>query len=156
MKSKTFLSYNLSVILLFCPSWSCIILCSINRFTSLCKNLFTRVSSRSFPMLCASFSMLDGPSGTGYDEVGVPVHGCWDTRDVSVDTVSLSGLGVTCLPRDPRFAGSNPAEVDGCFQDVKILSTCPLGGTLSWESWVWDFRLVKEPQAWTNSPLSKI
>ena len=30
-----------------------------------------------------------------------------------------------------RFAGSNPAEVDGFFQDVKILSTSPPGGTLS-------------------------
>ena len=30
------------------------------------------------------------------------------------------------------------------------------GGTLSWGSRVWDFRLVKEPQAWKNRPLSKI
>ena len=44
-----------------------------------------------------------------------------------VDTVGLGGLGVTCSPRDPRFTGSNPAEVDGFFQDVKILSTSPLG-----------------------------
>ena len=28
--------------------------------------------------------------------------------------------------REPRFAGSNPTEVDGFFQDVKILSTSPL------------------------------
>ena len=35
-------------------------------------------------------------------------------------------------PRDPRFAGSNPTEVDGFFfQDVKILSTSPPGGTLA-------------------------
>ena len=44
--------------------------------------------------------------------------------------VGLGGLGVTCSPRDPRFAGSNPAEVDGFFQGVKILSTSPPGGTL--------------------------
>ena len=37
--------------------------------------------------------------------------------------VGLGGLGVTCSPPDPRFAGSNPAKVDGFFQDVKILST---------------------------------
>ena len=37
--------------------------------------------------------------------------------------VGHGGLGVTCLSRDPRFSGSNPAEVDGFFQDVKILST---------------------------------
>ena len=30
--------------------------------------------------------------------------------------VSLGDLGVTCSPRDPRFAGSNTAEVDGFFR----------------------------------------
>ena len=30
-----------------------------------------------------------------------------------VCVVGLGGLGVTCSPRDPRFAGSNPAEIDG-------------------------------------------
>ena len=35
--------------------------------------------------------------------------------------VGLGGLGVTCSPPDPRFAGSNSAEVNGFFQDVKIL-----------------------------------
>ena len=48
--------------------------------------------------------------------------------------VGLGGLGVPCSPRDPRFAGSNPAEVDGFFQDAKILSRSPTGGTLSWGS----------------------
>ena len=33
--------------------------------------------------------------------------------------VCLGGLGVTCSPRDPRFAGSNPAEVDGFFPEDK-------------------------------------
>ena len=46
--------------------------------------------------------------------------------------VVLGGLGVTCSLRDPRLACSNPAEVDGFFQDVKILSTSPPRGTLSW------------------------
>ena len=54
------------------------------------------------------------------------------------------------------FEGSSPAEVDGFFHDVKILSTSPPGGTLSRGSRVWDFRLVKELQAWKNRPLSKI
>jgi hypothetical protein len=35
-------------------------------------------------MPCASFSMLDGPGGTGCDEVRFPVHGGWDSRDVGV------------------------------------------------------------------------
>ena len=45
--------------------------------------------------------------------------------------VGLGGLRVTCSPRDPGFAGSNPAEVDGFFQYLNILSTSPPGGTLS-------------------------
>ena len=57
------------------------------------------------------------------------------TADYATDfylvIVGLGDLGVTCSPRGPRFVGSNPIEVDGFFQDVKILSTSPLGGTLS-------------------------
>ena len=53
-----------------------------------------------------------------------------EDRRLKVFEVVLGGLGVTCSPRDPRFAGSNPAEVDGFFQDVKNLST----STLSCES----------------------
>ena len=53
---------------------------------------------------------------------------------VSIFKVGLGGLGVTCSPRDPKFAGSNPAEVDELFQDVKMLNTNPSGGTLSWGS----------------------
>ena len=82
----------------------------------------------------------------------------WNLRNKPegfVVAVGLGGLGVTCLPRDPRFAVSNPVEVDGFFQEVKTLSTGPPIGTLGWRSRV-DFRLVKEPQAWKNKPLSKI
>ena len=42
--------------------------------------------------------------------------------------VGLGGLGVTCSPRNPRFASSNPTEVDEFFQDVKLLSTSHPGG----------------------------
>ena len=35
-------------------------------------------------MPCASFSLLDGPGEIDYD---VPVHGCWDSRDVIVAAV---------------------------------------------------------------------
>ena len=55
--------------LFFCPSWSCTIICYINRFTSLCKNLFNLlewVFGRSFSMPCASFSMLDSPGWKWY------------------------------------------------------------------------------------------
>ena len=48
----------------------------------------------------------------------------------SIFVTLISLVGVTCSPRDPRFTGSNPAEVDGLFQDVKILSTSPPEGTL--------------------------
>ena len=47
--------------------------------------------------------------------------------------VGLGGIGVTCSPRDPTFVGSNPADVDGFFQDVKIMNTSPPGRTLSRE-----------------------
>ena len=53
-----------------------------------------------------------------------------------------------------RVAGSNLAEVDGFFQDVKILSASPSGRTLKHGSRVSNFRLVKEPQPWKNRPLS--
>ena len=33
--------------------------------------------------------------------------------------VGHGGLGVTCSPRDPRFAGSNQAEVDVFFSGRK-------------------------------------
>ena len=41
----------------------------------------------------------------------------------------LGGVGETWSPRDPRFAGSIPAEVDGFLQDVKMLNSSALGGT---------------------------
>ena len=44
----------------------------------------TSVFSRSFSIPCASFSMLDWPGKTGCD---VPVHSCWDSRDVIVTAV---------------------------------------------------------------------
>ena len=37
--------------------------------------------------------------------------------------VGFGGLAVPCSPRYPRFVDSSPAEVNGFFQDVKILST---------------------------------
>ena len=37
--------------------------------------------------------------------------------------ILLGDLGVMRSPRYRRFAGSSPAEVDGFFQGVKILST---------------------------------
>ena len=47
-------------------------------------------------------------------------------------------------PLDPRFAGSNPAGIDGLFQSVKILSMTSFGCR---GSRVLDLRHVKEPQA---------
>ena len=35
---------------------------------------------------------------------------------IQIMIVGLGGLVVTCSPRDPRFAGSNSAEVDGFFR----------------------------------------
>ena len=53
---------------------------------------------------------------------------------VTLLEVGLGGLGVTCSPRYLRFTGSNLAGVDGFLQDIKILSTSPPRGTLSWVS----------------------
>ena len=53
------------------------------------------------------------------------------TKVINTLIVGLGNLGVTCSPRDPKFAGSNPAEVDGVFHGVKILSSSPPGGTLT-------------------------
>ena len=48
-------------------------------------------------------------------------HGSYVLGDSTYPTiVGLCALGVTCSPRDPRFAGSNPAEVNGFFQDFKL------------------------------------
>ena len=55
----------------------------------------------------------------------------WKKENETTNFDNYGGLGVTCLPRDPRFTGSNPAKVDGFFQDVKILSTSPPGGSLN-------------------------
>ena len=60
-----------------------------------------------------------------------------------ISLVGLGRLGVTCSPRDPRFAGSNPAEVDGFYSGHKNPEQKSSGrdfnlGVLS---------LVKEPQA---------
>ena len=50
--------------------------------------------------------------------------------------IFFSELGICCrvIMEDARFADSNPSEVDGFFQDVKLLSTSPPGRTLSWGS----------------------
>ena len=53
-------------------------------------------------------------------------------QNINFSFLVLSSLRVMCTPRDPKFAGSNPAEVDGFFQDIKILSISPLGGNKLW------------------------
>ena len=68
-----------------------------------------------------------------------------------MNLVVLGGLGVTCSSRDPGFAGSNPTEVDGFVQDVKILSTSPPGGPESEIS-----GSLKNLKPEKNRPLSKI
>ena len=61
---------------------------------------------------------------------------------------------------DPRWSWGNVLASRSwsrwISQDVQILIRSPLGGTLSWGYRVWDFRLVKEPQAWKKRPPSKI
>ena len=40
---------------------------------------------------------------------------------IHMGVVGLGCLGVPCSPRDPRFAGSNPAEDDGFLSRRKSL-----------------------------------
>ena len=60
--------------------------------------------------------------------------------------VGLSDLGVLASSRS-KVQGSNPAEVDRFFQDIKVLNSSPPRGTLNRGSRVGDFRLLKEFQA---------
>ena len=60
-------------------------------------------------------------------------------------TVGLGGFGVTCSPGDQRFAGSNPAEVDGFSSGRKNPEHKFPGRDFKLGIRVWDFRLVKEP-----------
>ena len=49
------------------------------------QNLYSlEFFSRRFSVTCVPFSMLGGPSETGYDEVHILVHGGWGSGDVSV------------------------------------------------------------------------
>ena len=43
----------------------------------------------------------------------------WNGTQLCPVHVGPGGLRVTCSHRDPRFAGSNPTEDNGFFQDVK-------------------------------------
>ena len=61
-----------------------------------------------------------------------------EERRLRVFEVDLGGLGLTCSSRDPRFKGLNPTEVDGFFQDAKILSTSPPGG--DFKPWILSLR----------------
>ena len=65
-------------------------------------------------------------------------------------------LGGNVLVSRSKVRGFKPGWGWWSFQDVKILSTSPPGGTFSWGFRVWDSLLVEEPKAWRNRPLSKI
>jgi hypothetical protein len=51
-----------------------------------------------------------------------------EKTDLNQHKVALGGLVVACLPLDPRFAGSNPAEDDAFLRAIKIRSTTSFGG----------------------------
>ena len=64
-------------------------------------------------------------------------------RKLTWDWIRIATVRYWLYPNDVNLIGgdvglgswgSNPAEVDGCFQDEKILCTSPPGWTLSWES----------------------
>ena len=45
--------------------------------------------------------------------------------------INFVGLDLGVTSRDPRFVGSNAAEIDGFLQNIKLLNTSLPGGTLS-------------------------
>jgi hypothetical protein len=57
----------------------------------------------------------------------------------------LHGLEVACLPLDPRFADSNPAEDDGILRAIKLRRTNSFGRDASRQFHAVDLRHVKEP-----------
>ena len=76
---------------------------------------------------------MENPSGCGIEPPGSISHGVrsigmnvyffaenmlFSVRNVllPVEICREAYLGATWSPRDPRFAGSNPAEVDGFFR----------------------------------------
>ena len=81
--------FTLSWVALF----KCIILLDSLLFA---KPSLTWVFSRSY-VPCAPFSMLGIPDGTGCDEVHFPVHGDWDSRDVSVAELKMVHMSSKCF-----------------------------------------------------------
>ena len=59
----SFIYYNIHRMLLFCPSWSCTIICCINRFTSLCMNLFNLLEFSAEAFLLGSSSIENDAHG---------------------------------------------------------------------------------------------
>ena len=55
--------------------------------------------------------------------LGDPVVLATFLSEVNIIIFGLGGVGITYSPRDPRFAGSNPTEVDGFY--IYIGSTQP-------------------------------
>ena len=87
---------------------------------------------------CALFSALNKASSNSSNihDVILCFRGWfWIIKNMNTNFMGWSqprwSRGNVLAPRT-KVSGSNPTEVDGFFQDVKILSTCPPGGTLSW------------------------
>ena len=61
-------------------------------------------------MPCASFSMLRGPGGTGCN---VPVHSCWDSRDVIV--AAVFDCVKECIYTETMWKGKYLSTDDTCL-----------------------------------------
>jgi hypothetical protein len=60
---------------------------------------------------------------------------------------------VTCLPLDPRFAGSNPAKNDGFLREIKPCSTTSFGEEVNPSAPCKILRHVKEPYKYERDTL---
>jgi hypothetical protein len=77
--------------------------------------------------------------------------------NLSYNWVALGGLMVACLPLDPRFADSNPAEDDGFLRVIKIRSTTSFGGEVKPSAPCRRLTACKRTlQAWKRYFVSKI
>ena len=106
--------------------WTGLLFCKVHIYPLCISDIMDKLEYNAV----IKFFILDGLLPTEIHPKLVKVY----TKSIPLLLTVTQVIGLTCSPRDPRFTGSNPAEVDGFFQDVKVLSTSTLGGTLNWGS----------------------
>ena len=78
------------------------------------KNLIVRLHSL---IIKASYDLLQCECCNTINTIGMTC--LFHMKVLGTEESVLGGLWITCSPRDPRFAGSNPAELDEFFSKRK-------------------------------------